>query len=512
MSFFGNSNQWGGLLKQAMSNVENTFDTLLEQADAATRVEPSPDDQDTETFMDPISGMVTTVPKKKPSTTTQPPANQEPSEPPAATSATTSPRRPHIDLSARLAAAMSDKKARSSRPSSLHSANSTDIDPLSPTADRPKTDPPPSTHDALGLDLTDTADGIDDNTPCTDPTRDATSCDLGDLSLSLPLVDPTTQKSENATDQELPDSHPLPAACGLVDVSTPPAAPAEEAILQETLDAPAQQQEADHTFTGDLDQSAFSEPATDRIEEGTNASTDALLASDEVDDQQPSIPVMDQVVVEETALEKEPASPAGAIDSLPQNLPHKDDEEAKEADGGDVQALAVDTDAALNKAPEDHSVVLPSPQSDPERILAQRERQLLQAMETIAKLHDQIHILQQQEDTYIDEINTLRTSLEDQQANQVSSRQVKKYEQSIQDLNRQLSAKEEQVQGLMLEGEKLSKNELKQTTTIKRLRAEKQDVDKSLVDVQSRLDKATADLTDANAKVKSLTDSERRAQ
>jgi hypothetical protein len=35
MSFFSGNNQWGGLLKQAISNVETTFDTLLEQPETS---------------------------------------------------------------------------------------------------------------------------------------------------------------------------------------------------------------------------------------------------------------------------------------------------------------------------------------------------------------------------------------------------------------------------------------------------------------------------------------------
>jgi hypothetical protein len=37
MSFFSGNNQWGGLLKQAISNVETTFDTLLEQQPETSR-------------------------------------------------------------------------------------------------------------------------------------------------------------------------------------------------------------------------------------------------------------------------------------------------------------------------------------------------------------------------------------------------------------------------------------------------------------------------------------------
>ncbi|CAO3600119.1 unnamed protein product [Absidia cylindrospora] len=95
--------------------------------------------------------------------------------------------------------------------------------------------------------------------------------------------------------------------------------------------------------------------------------------------------------------------------------------------------------------------------SDKDRVLAQREQQLLQAMETIAKLHDQIHGLQQDGDQATAHINSLQKRLQDQSTSQVSSRNVKKLELSIQDMTKQLDSKEEQIQGLLREGNKNKK-------------------------------------------------------
>ncbi|CAO3600120.1 unnamed protein product [Absidia cylindrospora] len=131
MSFFGGNNQWGGLLKQAISNVETTFDTLLEQPESARTANQ---DEETETYMDPISGMVTTVPKKKrgapnttaTATTTTSIPNSRPSTPKQSTATEATLQRQQSDLSARLAAVMNEKKARSStsssRPTFIHSS------------------------------------------------------------------------------------------------------------------------------------------------------------------------------------------------------------------------------------------------------------------------------------------------------------------------------------------------------------------------------------------------------
>lgn len=61
-------------------------------------------------------------------------------------------------------------------------------------------------------------------------------------------------------------------------------------------------------------------------------------------------------------------------------------------------------------------------------------------------------------------------------------------------------------------GEKLSKNELKQTTTIKRLRAEKQEIEKYMTELQKKLDKTISDLNESNTKSKRTMESEKRAQ
>lgn len=61
-------------------------------------------------------------------------------------------------------------------------------------------------------------------------------------------------------------------------------------------------------------------------------------------------------------------------------------------------------------------------------------------------------------------------------------------------------------------GEKLSKTELKHTTAIKRLRAEKQEQEKSLADLQKKIEKTSADLVEANAKLMKAGETEKRSQ
>ncbi|KAI8142120.1 hypothetical protein BJV82DRAFT_148186 [Fennellomyces sp. T-0311] len=167
-------------------------------------------------------------------------------------------------------------------------------------------------------------------------------------------------------------------------------------------------------------------------------------------------------------------------------------------------------------------------------ILQQREEQLFQAMQNIANLHDQIHTLQEQAEKQASERARAQTQLEELEsqltkANRPGPGNVKKLESTIEDLKQQLATKTEQVQGLMEEGnyqrglldplltlcligEKLSKTELKHTTTIKKLRAEKQDHDRAVAELQKKIDRLSTDLVEANAKIIKATELEKRLQ
>lgn len=89
-------------------------------------------------------------------------------------------------------------------------------------------------------------------------------------------------------------------------------------------------------------------------------------------------------------------------------------------------------------------------------ILQQREAQLFQAMQNIAQLHDQIHNLQEQAEKerrgYEDRIKELSSRPASGSGGGGDARSVKKLESTIEDLQRQLKGKNEQIQGLMEEG------------------------------------------------------------
>ncbi|ORZ09254.1 TATA element modulatory factor 1 TATA binding-domain-containing protein [Absidia repens] len=558
MSFFGGNNQWGGLLKQAISNVETTFDTLLEQPESART---GNQDEETETYMDPISGMVTTVPKKKrgapnatataTATTTSSISNSRPSTPKQSTATEATLQRQQSDLSARLAAVMNEKKARSStsssRPTSIHSSQS--VEPSSssasvhqqglstptPTADSEngdnhdgpvepsdeklanKIDESKNTLSTRRVSLENVADSnevnsdsstnVDNDDKCSNASKGEKENDpfedLNDINASPP--------SHKKGDDDVGSSNNQPRILDHLD-TTETTTDSKSSTLDgeyqtkdiklddddDNDDTDLEGPEETHLepFTQDTAQqrpAETDEPTSTNVlpTDVSGTSVDSPATSTEDDNNKKTSPIFDDDINSTLA----PVPPSSAYSSNTTSN----------------QPVTSETHAELDEK-NNTTTIATSNKSDKDRILAQREQQLLQAMETIAKLHDQIHGLQQDGDQATAHINSLQKRLQDQSTSQASTRNVKKLELSIQDMTKQLDSKEEQIQGLLKEGEKLSKNELKQTTTIKRLRTEKQDQDKTLTDIQKKLDKANADLVDITAKSKRASEGEKRAQ
>ncbi|KAI8099541.1 uncharacterized protein BX664DRAFT_23516 [Halteromyces radiatus] len=512
MSFFGGNNQWGGLLKQAISNVETTFDTLLEQSEHPPNNNP---DEETETYVDPISGMVTTVAKKKkvagntsPATPKSTPRSR-PSTPQSVASATSSPSilpRQQSDLSARLAAVMNEKKARSStsssRPASVHSTTSSLENSSTPSPATQVTNDPEKDGDATGT--IDQKEQQQSKTQSTD--------DDGEASL-------TNVKDDNSNAQLPPplgkDNEELDLSSGKTDtLDTSETKDTEKTDPTDSVKSPEIETAA--TVTNEVDVLKEVDPLRDTsIDLGvTNSTTDTSN-------------IVIPAPISSSAT-KSASSSKHAETDLPAITNSSSTDNQNSLDNiTNSTSLETATERSDNKVPtspksssnnndddDDGTISLPltTGDIDKDRILAQREQQLLQSMETIAKLHDQIHSLQESGDQSTTLIKSLQNQLAEKSTSQGSSKNIKKYELTIQDLNKQLGAKEEQIQGLLQEGEKLSKNELKQATTIKRLRTEKQDQDKSLADLQKKLDKINADLIDAATKSKRSSENEKRAK
>lgn len=139
-------------------------------------------------------------------------------------------------------------------------------------------------------------------------------------------------------------------------------------------------------------------------------------------------------------------------------------------DGLDKKEQISETTDSEQQKPVGGALIVPALEkslpSDGNSILEQREAQLLQAMQTIAELHDQIHALQERLDKESaaykdaqDKLFELQKQIDVSKENAnlqlptSDQKQIKKLENIVEDLKQQLSAKVEQIQGLMEEGE-----------------------------------------------------------
>ncbi|GAN03808.1 hypothetical protein MAM1_0049d03263 [Mucor ambiguus] len=444
--FFGSNeatSRWGGYFKQAISNVETTFDSLLEQPQTQQLQQSTTaqdKDTETETYVDPISGMVTTIEKpKKPKA----PVEKKP-ESPAATRPLES--RSSSDLSSRLAAVMAEKSKRADK-SPRHSLKATE-----------------KTNET----------NVDEK--ATD--KEAPLQDEKEAALT-PENNKAEGKAKNKADLKK-EGEGEPA------VATSNADPQVETTSEAAQDKP----EFGAIFTDPL-QADTEEPATSDTtpKDDTNSTTDATAEKALLDDEKTG-------VVDDS----EPVS--AEIPSESQ------------------------TDMATNKRTKQDSKKVNSSyveKDEKDQILEQRETQLMQVMENITKLHDQMQQLQDNADkkenqlqTKIDQLEAKIKQNEGEEAMAGSpailQKSVKRLEATVDDLKKQILAKDEKIQGLLHEGEKLSKVELKHSTTIKKLRLEKIETDKNVAELTKKLEKATSDLSQASQKGTKQTENEKRLQ
>ncbi|KAK4520946.1 Valine--pyruvate aminotransferase [Mucor velutinosus] len=443
--FFGSNeatSRWGGYFKQAISNVETTFDSLLEQPQTQ-QLQPSTTVQDkdteTETYVDPISGMVTTIEKPK-----KPKASVEKKpEPPAATKLLES--RSSSDLSSRLAAVMAEKSKRADK--------------------------------------------------------------FPRHSRKAPEGTPEAKVDEKVIDKEATLKDEKEAAPTIED---------NKVEGKEEGDADAKEEEKEQaaaTSNADSQAEASSEAVQDEVKSSATF-TDPLQAD------------MEESVTKDVA-------PKDDTNSTPDATAEKALQNDKKTDDVDVSAPAsaekpskIKADTAMNKDTKQASAKANSnhiENDEKDRILEQRETQLMQVMENITKLHDQ---MQQLQDNAVKKENQLQAKIDQLEAeikqNQgenaqagspaILQKSVKRLEATVDDLKKQMLAKDEKIQGLLHEGEKLSKVELKHSTTIKKLRLEKTEADKNIAELTKKLEKATSDLSQASQKGTKQTENERRLQ
>ncbi|KAJ3262897.1 TATA element modulatory factor 1 [Chytriomyces hyalinus] len=163
-------------------------------------------------------------------------------------------------------------------------------------------------------------------------------------------------------------------------------------------------------------------------------------------------------------------------------------------------------------------------------IISQREQQLLAAITENAALTDEIAKIRtriQDLETYrgaqneagdaaaMDEFSKRLESAE--KAGSAALKDRDKYKQklgllqsSFDEAIKKLGEREEQVKSLLEEGEKLSKNELKMSNIVKKLRAKEADAEKEMKEQQKKFDALSAELTELKEKFARVTETDRK--
>ncbi|KAI0235207.1 hypothetical protein L0F63_006732, partial [Massospora cicadina] len=151
------------------------------------------------------------------------------------------------------------------------------------------------------------------------------------------------------------------------------------------------------------------------------------------------------------------------------------------------------------------------------RVIAeQREKQLNNAIQSTAALNETIHTLQNElaalkvervaEEKRLAEIILELESKVGAGAKENSDSKLLK---QIEELQRQLDSKAQQVADLLLEGERLSKREVKVSTILQRLRVKEAESDRALADCQKKLGQSVKETSELKTKINSLNAAEK---
>ncbi|KAG0046395.1 hypothetical protein BGZ83_008430 [Gryganskiella cystojenkinii] len=163
------------------------------------------------------------------------------------------------------------------------------------------------------------------------------------------------------------------------------------------------------------------------------------------------------------------------------------------------------------------AVIPPSSSSNAQKsVLEQREEQLFKAMQEQSSLLERLRDLEDakaSEDALrVNKIAGLEKIIESQKkelevarASNLTS-QPKSIQKTLEEQRALLEEKDEQIRGLLVEGEILSKKEFKNLTSIKTLRTKNIEQEKNQMDLQKKFDKLSADLAETQGRVSRLLD------
>ncbi|KAJ2963176.1 hypothetical protein NQZ79_g1836 [Umbelopsis isabellina] len=523
MSFFsgdqkqGNTNAWGGFFKQAISSVETRFDNLLEQdstgSSTPTKNEISNDEEIyTDTYVDPITGMVTSVQRtrpKKPITIVANQSAQASSASPIAeakpksSDSPTNARNSSSDLSARLAAVMADRNSRTPSPSQSGRSTPKPLDKI-------ESKRVSATDSTTREQETTKAENESGTAPKADEEEDKAKeiMSLENENGNTPKTDQEEEKSKATAEQEVANEVIDVAKASVnmeKDLKEVPVSDATD--IQKAEDNQQPEENIDDALP--IDKSEDSD--TGLTEFGTEASELKAAENDRTDapekstlDNEANEAELDPVLKVNGENEVSPAGEENAESvEVEATIPEFKDEEEDTDNANNLLSESPKNDPKALEEVSQPTITLEDSSDGDEKwnaIIRQREEQVLNVMRANADLHEQMH---QQQETSDAEIARLKAKVDELVSTKSGNRLVD-------DLRSQLAAKDAQLKDLMLEGEALSKRELKHMNALKKLRAEKSESDKSQQELQKKIDKGASDLVEANAKIARMMESERK--
>ncbi|KAJ3210053.1 TATA element modulatory factor 1 [Dinochytrium kinnereticum] len=167
------------------------------------------------------------------------------------------------------------------------------------------------------------------------------------------------------------------------------------------------------------------------------------------------------------------------------------------------------------------------------KVIEEREKQLISAMTENASLNETTNILRSQLEqlelvkveenlrleSVVKEFTGRLGKSEEKVKELVKERDALKQQLTstqgslqgnVAGLMKQIAERDEKIKGLLMEGEKLSKNELKTSTILKKLRQKESETDRELKEFTKKLEASASDIADLKEKVARLTEVEKK--
>ncbi|KAG0251442.1 hypothetical protein DFQ27_008762 [Actinomortierella ambigua] len=292
------------------------------------------------------------------------------------------------------------------------------------------------------------------------------------------------------------------------------------------------------------------EPLRTKEQEDRNAVQDDVSVDNENLPQQESAAPKDVKEEEELSVsvstEDKPLSTASVELSAPEeaSVEPTQDSSSSEAEGEEEKAKVEEVDKSPSEEKETSAVSSHEDHSTPAmaqtaassttsttihpaeahlvKVIEQREEQLFKVMQEHSQLIERHRDLEDakiaEQQLLNNKISGLEGIIEQQKKELDMARSAaattagtpKSTQRTLDEQKRLLEEKDEQIRGLLGEGEILSKKEFKNLTTIKTLRAKNIESEKAQQDLQQKLEKTQANYMEAQAKVSRLTEEQRQ--